>query len=697
MKFSKQFLNKLLKSAVTFHDNSEKGQNIPLKLSDIDSAIDHFSKQIKFEANKALQTEILSDSPLLHAVNLGTSNPGIVSDKRENKLVIHRGKKKKKEMTEEEMLKELEKKAERDKKREEKKKEKNVEKEKVKKQKEDIKTGKKTVKEIEKKSKKYNKDLEKTKKTKAKIQKKVDKGSASPEEKNIYSELKDKEKKLEDDIEDLDEKLEEEKDTLEKNQKEFDDQREENRRIIEERKKQREEKKKENEEKRKKKREEKEKKIAEEEEAYIKQLEQCYSAENEQDSEETTDKKDESEDNDQESKVDPLQVKIYQSPLPFQRHLDSLEWVRPHESLIPTLLEGKPTGKGSSLTIFHGPPGTGKTYKLVQTLSELLEKLPENSNHRFLVCAASNIGTGNLYTRAKSLGVKGTLVLSDTSIIKLTDEEQASFKPYSDKVIFTTVSMRYGNILNKQKFQTILIDEAAQCQESWTWGLLRDEVRHIYLAGDPMQLPAVVSKEGISFNYDRSLMARLMKLGYPTTLLDTQRRMHPDIVKFSNENFYEGKLKTDYKKPKNKLYKNIKPLEVIDVDGTEERIGTSYRNKAEAEKIMEILGELNIPNSVIICPYQAQCSYLRSLLKKCKESNENRINNPSEVQVHTIDSFQGRESNCIILSTVRSGDKMGFWDDHRRLNVALTRAKHILRIVGNKKAWEKCNHLIKEI
>ena len=102
------------------------------------------------------------------------------------------------------------------------------------------------------------------------------------------------------------------------------------------------------------------------------------------------------------------------------------------------------------------------------------------------------------------------------------------------------------------------MDEAAQCQEAWIWGLLRPEVKYIYMAGDPNQLPALVSEEGLKLNHGRSLMERLMEMNYKTELLNTQRRMHPRIVEFSNLTYYQGKLKTDYKGKKN--YENKRSI-----------------------------------------------------------------------------------------------------------------------------------------
>ena len=282
-----------------------------------------------------------------------------------------------------------------------------------------------------------------------------------------------------------------------------------------------------------------------------------------------------------------------------------------------------------------------------------------------MVCAASNIGVLNLYNRAKTFNIKGSLVLSNNKLAKVSETEELSWIPKTDQIVFCTVSMRYGSILRNINFDTILMDEAAQCQESWSWGLLRNELKHIYLAGDPHQLPAVVSKDGNKLNHSRSLMTRLMALGYPSILLDIQRRMHPDIVEFSNTTFYDNKLKTEYKKSDIKF----KPFDIINIKGDEERIGTSYQNKEEAKKVIELVKKFNIEDTVIISPYQAQCKLL-------KQMNNN-------LNIHTVDSFQGREADVVILTTVRSGNKIGFWEDYRRLNVGLTRARHVLRIVGN--------------
>ena len=230
--------------------------------------------------------------------------------------------------------------------------------------------------------------------------------------------------------------------------------------------------------------------------------------------------------------------------------------------------------------------------------------------------------------------------------------------------------MRSGRKLDGIVFNTIMVDEAAQCPESSIWGLLRKSVTKLYLAGDHKQLPALVSDKGSKMEFGRSIMQRLMDLGVDMQLLDVQRRMHPNIAEFSNIEYYDGKLKSDY----NGDY-DIKPLEIINVKGSEELKGTSYFNKKEASKVIEIYNQYKdrFNDIVIISPYQAQCEVLRNMNK--------------DLKVHTLDSFQGREADMIILCTVRT-TALGFWDDERRLNVGLTRAKHILRVIGNTNVWK---------
>ena len=191
-----------------------------------------------------------------------------------------------------------------------------------------------------------------------------------------------------------------------------------------------------------------------------------------------------------------------------------------------------------------------------------------------------------------------------------------------------------------------MLDEAAQVTEACVWGLLRPEVHCLYMSGDPDQLPALVSQAGEELQYGRSMMRRLIDIGVEPELLNVQRRMHPDIVEYPNRKFYGGKLLTEYSGSPF----DAKALEYIRVEGQEKAVGTSFTNPEEVTVVQKIVSELQeeIKDIVVICPYAAQLN----LLKKMFISRS--------VLVHTVDSFQGREADAVVLSTVRSGKNIGF-------------------------------------
>ena len=370
-------------------------------------------------------------------------------------------------------------------------------------------------------------------------------------------------------------------------------------------------------------------------------------------------------------------VTLFESPVAFNRHIGALHSCSPHPDILPTLLDGRVVRK-DAIKMFHGPPGTGKTHHLILALKKLIS---QPGRLRCLVCAGSNVGTANLYTRAKAMGVCGSLIMKKDMIPSGTvtvPHESDKWDP-TDSVVFCTVSTRSSYALRDQVFDAVLLDEAAQLQEACAWGLLRPEVSDLVMSGDPDQLPATVSAAGTLLHHDRSLMKRLMDMGVPAKLLDTQRRMHPDISAFSNKHFYGGKLKTNYTPCL--LKTGLNPFDIIDVPkGKELKCGTSFSNRAEVDAVIDFVNTIKNSNQfqiVAISPYVAQCDALKSAL-------------PSRIEVHTVDSFQGREADIVVLTTVRTGinGKVGFWNDYRRLNVAMTRARHVLRVVGKVTTWQ---------
>lgn len=348
---------------------------------------------------------------------------------------------------------------------------------------------------------------------------------------------------------------------------------------------------------------------------------------------------------------------FYPSPIPFDRHLSALEAAGLHDSVRDSVLYAKPS---SHVRIIHGPPGTGKTRHLAAMINAF-------GNDRILACAPTNVGAANLYARVLSYCEDASLVMPMSRVPANTPVVSQS--PHA-RVVCCTISGRAGHVLDDEQFGVVIVDEAAQCMEAWVWCLLRPEVHTIIMAGDTHQLPALTSEEGGKRHHDRSLMQRLMDSGYPAEFLDTQHRMHPEIVAFPNRTFYDSQLLTQYNAHETFEHR---PYEVVNVEGECRRIGTSYCNRCEIDCCIKLQTKLasTLEHVVIISPYQAQT---RALLAAGARN------------VHTIDSFQGHEADAVIISVVRHDD-IGFWSDYRRLNVALTRARHCARIVGASRLW----------
>ena len=262
------------------------------------------------------------------------------------------------------------------------------------------------------------------------------------------------------------------------------------------------------------------------------------------------------------------------------------------------------------------------------------------------------------------------------------------------------------HLLDGQKFGTLFIDEAAQALEAACWIPIR-RVSRVILAGDHCQLPPTVkSYEALKAGLGKTLMERIVE-NKPevVTLLKMQYRMNEEIMRFSSDWFYNNQVESapDVK------YRSILDLDIpmswIDtsqfdfpedsgISFKEEFVGESFGriNKAEAELTMlalqqyfEKIGKERILNERIdvgvISPYRAQVQYLRQQLKKREFFKPYR----GLISVNTVDGFQGQERDVIMISLVRSNDdgQIGFLRDLRRMNVAITRARMKLIILGD--------------
>jgi senataxin len=247
------------------------------------------------------------------------------------------------------------------------------------------------------------------------------------------------------------------------------------------------------------------------------------------------------------------------------------------------------------------------------------------------------------------------------------------------------------------EFETVIVDEAAQCVEMSALIPLKYGCAKCILVGDPKQLPPTVfSKEAARFQYEQSLFVRMQK-NHPNDihLLDTQYRMHPEISLFPSRTFYDGKLLDggDMAGLRNQPWHQsmlLGPYRFFDVQGQHQAApqGHSLINLAEINIAMKLYQRLttdfpkyNFKGKVgIITPYKSQ---LRELKQRFTAAYGEGI--VEDVEFNTTDAFQGRESEVIIFSCVRASPAggIGFLQDIRRMNVGLTRAKSSLWVLGN--------------
>jgi superfamily I DNA and/or RNA helicase len=270
------------------------------------------------------------------------------------------------------------------------------------------------------------------------------------------------------------------------------------------------------------------------------------------------------------------------------------------------------------------------------------------------------------------------------------------------QVIACTPVVSAGRIMRDRQFSTVFIDEAAQALEPMSWIPISRSNR-VVLAGDHFQLPPTVkSKRAEEMGLKETLFERCMNLPEIAVMLNTQYRMHEKIMQFSNDEFYGGDLRADESVKKTLLsydeedYLLNSPLEMIDTAGCSygELINPeslSISNPEEAELLIRHLKMLlqqyeRHPGAAqlsigVISPYKEQVQLLTLKISEDEELKDR----PAKIAVKTIDGFQGQERDIIYISMVRSNEDMdiGFLSDTRRMNVALTRAKKKLVVIGD--------------
>ena len=290
----------------------------------------------------------------------------------------------------------------------------------------------------------------------------------------------------------------------------------------------------------------------------------------------------------------------------------------------------------------------------------------------------------------------------------------------SARVISCTLAGSASRVLEGMKFATLFIDEAAQALEAACWIAIRKANRVIF-AGDHCQLPPTVKcLEAIKGGLARTLMERIVQSNpQVVTLLKVQYRMNDDIMRFSSDWFYNGQVESA---PEVK-YRSILDLDTpmtwidtaqLDIEAHEELVGETYGriNRAEAQLTIDTLqqyfsrlGRQRVLDERldvgIISPYRAQVQLLRRMLRKSAYFKPLK----HLISVNTVDGFQGQERDIIVISLVRANDEgqIGFLRDLRRMNVAITRARMKLFILGDSNTmtrhpfYRKLYHYIKSL
>ncbi len=266
------------------------------------------------------------------------------------------------------------------------------------------------------------------------------------------------------------------------------------------------------------------------------------------------------------------------------------------------------------------------------------------------------------------------------------------------RVVACTLTGAAHRILFRQHFGTLFIDEAAQALEAACWIAIRKADR-VVLAGDHCQLPPVVtSPEAMKGGLGTTLMQRIVQnKPRAVSLLTIQYRMNDVIMRFSSEWFYHGLLRSDPSVKYRGILDYDNPMEWVDTSSLETReefVETSFGrvNKAEADFALQRLqdyitkiGRQRMMDEHIdiglISPYQAQVRYLRRRFHSIPFFAPYR----RVVTINTVDGFQGQERDVVLISLVRANDHgdIGFLGDLRRMNVAITRARMKLIIIGD--------------
>ena len=332
------------------------------------------------------------------------------------------------------------------------------------------------------------------------------------------------------------------------------------------------------------------------------------------------------------------------------------------------------------------------------TLDAVLENHPKQEELAFLQDEQRELRKSLPSLRGKEKGLMHRDINhNQREIRRLEDEMTASVLDEAEVICATTIGAGH-RLLTSRKFPIVLMDEATQATEPSSLVPIVKGCRQLVLVGDHQQLPpTVISRRAEEGGLNRSLFDRLLACGLDSIMLTTQYRMHPILREFPSARFYENRLddgcmRDQRPPPAGFLWPDWdRPMAFVPVEGVEEsdEEGKSRYNRDEAAKVLGIVndllaaGDLQPEDIGVISPYNGQVRELTHLFDVAggREPGEPYAG----LEIKSVDGYQGREKEVIVFSTVRANDsgEVGFLADHRRLNVAVTRAKRGLVVLGH--------------